>query len=59
MLIISVDKFTEEIYTEIKSTEYSLPFYENTQELSILRKYSTLSHPFFFNSFSRLFHFQP
>jgi hypothetical protein len=37
-LIISVDKSMEEIYTEIKSTEYSLSFHENTPELSILRK---------------------
>jgi hypothetical protein len=37
-LIISVDKSTEEIYTEIKSTEYNLSFHGNTPELSICLK---------------------
>jgi hypothetical protein len=37
-LIISVDKSTEEIYTKIKYTEYSLHFHENTPELSISQK---------------------
>jgi hypothetical protein len=37
-LSISVDKSTEEICTEIKSTEYSLSFHGNTLEFPISRK---------------------
>jgi hypothetical protein len=37
-LIISVDKSTEKIYTEIKSMKYSLFFHGNTPELPILQK---------------------